>query len=149
MPKEFILRGKIAVNGQTKLNFSGGDRAYGYQLKKFQLWGADDILGASAAFEYCGVLSADNVAADPIAPDFNDPAQIGVALWGVTHNLVTHVPAGSSVIDDLFIITQDLILAISGSASTSCNYLLKFEQVKLSGPAEAANNYKQYLIFDD
>jgi len=149
MPKEFIMKGKIQVNGQENLNFGGGDPSYGYKLKKFQLWGADDILGAADAFEYCGVITADNAAADPIAPNFDDPGQIGVALWGVTHNLVTHVPAGSSVIDDLFIITQDLIIAISGSANTSCNYLLKFEQIKLSGPAEAAANFKQFGIFND
>ena len=149
MRDEFILKGKLAVGQVEKLNISGMKDGYGYRITRFDLWGGADVLGTSAASEYCGVITAESTAADSSAPNFNQEGQIAVAMWGVSHNLVTNVPAGTSCIDDLFVCTQDLLLEVKGTSSTECNFMIKFEKVKMSTAAMAVQNYKQFTISDD
>jgi hypothetical protein len=149
MRDEFINKGKLAVGEVETIHIGTHESGYGYRITRFDLWGGADVLGVSAASEYCGIITAESTAADSSAPDFNQEGQIAVAMWGVSHNLVTNVPAGTSCIDDLFVCTQDLLLEIKGTSSTECNYMIKFEKVKLSSSAQAVQNYKQYSIFDE
>ena len=148
MRKEFINKGKLPVNSVKKIHISGLKPGYGYRITRFDLWGGADVLGVSDASEYCGVITAEKTAADSSAPNFNQEGQIAVAMWGISHNLNVNLPPGTSVIDDLFVCTQDLLLEVKGSAGTECNYMVKFEKVSMSDSALAVQNYKQFAISD-
>jgi hypothetical protein len=149
MPREMIVKGKLDVDANATINMPKVSEGYGYRITRFDLWGAQDVLGVGAASEYCGIITAEKSAADASAPNFNNEGQIAVAMWCVSHNLVTNMPAGTSVIDDLFIISQDIILEIKGTASTACNFLIRFEKVKLDTTGQANANYRQFMIFDE
>ena len=148
MRKEFIKKGKLPVNAVKTLHMTGLKPGYGYWITRFELWGWQDVLGTTDASEYCAAITAEKTAADSSAPDFNQEGQIAVAMWGVSHNLTTNMPPGFSVIDDLFVCTQDLLLEVKGTASTHVNYLIKFEKVTMSDSALAVQNYKQFAISD-
>jgi hypothetical protein len=60
------------------------------------------------------------------------------------------VPA--SIVNDTFLITQNLILAVVDTYTGSpadVNWQCRFVSEKMTGPEEAATNYKQYAISDD
>ena len=54
-----------------------------------------------------------------------------------------------SIVNDTFIITQDLIIKVNETeADAPVNWQCKFMPVKLSGSEEAVTNYKQFMISD-
>jgi hypothetical protein len=85
---------------------------------------------------------------DPINPNFNNEGLIGVAAYRVITSGLTWSDA---VINDTFLITQNLILKVgeTSGAALPVNWQCRFVSVKMSGPEEAATNYKQYAISDD
>jgi len=147
MPKEFIMRGKTA-SGQTEvLNMSGFRPGYGYQLTEFKLW-PSSVLGG-VAYELNGVITANNTVLAPTTFDFNDDGVIGTAMMQDNDNI--HYPISeSSIVNDLFVITQDLLLMVEDGSGTSedINWHARFKEVKLSAPAEAVANFKQYTIYN-
>jgi len=57
-----------------------------------------------------------------------------------------------TLINDTFIVTQDLILAVVDTfagAPMDVNWQCKFMPVKLSTAEAALTNYRQFSIFDD
>jgi len=151
MPKEFIMRGQVGdfkTTGDTEiLNFSksGVDPGYAYRLIEMKLWGST-ALGDSDV-EIYAALTSGKTPLDPINPNFGNEALIAVASWqdGAPDY---HGPYFDSVIDDLFLITQDLILTCTDNHGGAVNYQLRFIGVKMSGPEEAVTNYKQFSISD-
>lgn len=146
MPKEFIMRGNTSSGTSQRLPFSGGDRTYAYQLIEFQLYPSSDI-GTDPA-ELAGIITCGNVALDPVSPNFSNEAVIAT-----TTNILAHDHpriTSDTVINDLFPITQDLILSVIDKSATAqnVNWQCRFREVKLSGPAEAAANFNQFTIFD-
>ena len=152
MPSEFIMKGQTSTGASEVLNFGGRNKGYGFKLTRFELWPASAI--GTTGQELVGSVTANNAAMDPINPDFEDPGLIGVAYFPMTSLGVGNSGVNNmiTVIDDSFVVTQDLILtvadAVSGS-TLSINWLCKFEKVKLSQSAEAVANYNQFTIFDD
>jgi len=152
MPEEFIIKGQTVTGGEEVLNFGGRTKGYGFKLTRFELWAASAI--GTTAQELVGSVTADKTSMDPINPDFDSPGLLAVAYFPMTS-----VSAGNSgvnnlisVIDDSFVITQDLILAVADTVSgstLSINWLCKFEKVNLSASAEAVANFNQFSIFDD
>ncbi|HHZ96839.1 MAG TPA: hypothetical protein EYN67_15105 [Flavobacteriales bacterium] len=147
MPKEFIMRGQTAVADPTEvLNITGYRPGYGYVIKEFQIYPSTTIIGAT--YEMSATITADNSAEAPADPNFNNEGLIASAL------IIGHPGAASSggyhltVINDLFVITQDLILMVADTQSSNVNWQVRFKEVKLSGPAEAVANYKQYTIYN-
>ena len=58
----------------------------------------------------------------------------------------------TTVINDTFLITQNLILAVKDNIAGSdhqINWQCKFMPVKMGKAEEAVTNYKQFMISDD
>ena len=148
MPNEFVLRGQTNSGETEVLNFSGHKLGYAYRLVEFKLWPSTGI--GSTSIESVGTITAGKTAIAPTDPNFNNEALIGVA----THNRSTSPQDGpffDSVINDMFLITQNLILMVqnSGSGGTPVNWQCRFVAEKMSGPEEAVANYKQFTISDE
>jgi len=147
MNKEFVMRGQTA-SGQTEvLNFGGYKPGYAYRMTEFSLYPSANI-GVVAA-EMVGSVTASKTIAAPTDPDFTDEGLIATSSFfsGVNNDLINNT---NSVVNDTFLITQDLILMVQDQASggNPINWQCRFEAVKMSGPEEAATNFKQFSIFD-
>ena len=147
MPKEFVMRGQTASGGTETLNFSGYKPGYAYRLVEFQLWNSQSIGTAKA--EQVGTITAAKTAEDPVNPNFNNEGLIGVAALGDNES-DAYGPTALSIINDTFLITQNLILTVkdTGGTNNPVNWQCRFESVKMSGPEEAVTNYKQFMISD-
>ena len=146
MPKEFIMRGKTAGDGSSEvLNFTGLTPGIGYQLIEFQVIAANDISGTH--WEITASVTADNSAADSTIPDFTQDGLIGTVYQKNNHGL-EYPLANLTIINDLFVITQDCIIQTVDTIGGEVNWQLKFREVKLSSSAEAVANYKQYTVYN-
>ena len=146
MPKEFVMRGQTASGGTETLNFSGYKPGYAYRLTEFELFQSNIASGVDA--QLCAIISAGKTALDPQSPDFNLAECIGTAIYendAADHNQI----AAFSVINDTFLITQNLLLTVFNTEAHDINWQCRFESVKMTGPEEAAINYKQFAISDE
>ena len=149
MRKEFVMRGKTE-SGQTEvLNFSGFKPGTAYRLTEFQLY-PSNTLGVGTNQELCGSITAGKTAIAPETDlDYNNEALIA------TSYLTLEIGAGPvsvhTVVNDTFLITQNLILMVKdqGGDSNPINWQCRFVPVKMSGPEEAVTNYKQFAISDE
>jgi len=146
MPEEFIMRGQLNSGGEEILNFSGRTPGYGYQIIEFVLYGAEGI--GTLQLELIGSITANDTIEDAINPNFDNAGLIATSYQSMTGQKDSN-PGGYAVLNDLFVITQDLLLNVVETGGTPVNWQCRFRKVKLSGPAEAVANYKQFTIFDD
>jgi len=148
MKKEFVMRGRTASGETEVLNFSGYKPGYAYRLVEFELFPAVGI-GASAS-EYVATITAGKTAVAPTDPNFNDDGLIASSLL-VNHYDVYRNTQGLTVINDTFLITQNLILMVQDTFGNSnpCNWQCRFVSVKMNDAEEAATNFKQFTISDE
>jgi len=146
MKKEFVMRGQTESGQQEVLNFSGSKLGYAYRLVEFNLFPSQNIGGSSP--ELAGSITAGKIAGSPFGPDFSDEGLIG--------NVMMKAPASSnygpleiSVVNDTFLITQNLILMVQETSGEPINWQCRFVSVKMTGPEEATTNYKQFTISDE
>ena len=147
MRKEFVMRGQTDSGETEVLNFSGFKPGMAYKLTEFQLYPSAAIHGAD--FEYVGSITAGKTAVAPSDINFNDDGLIGTTLISESASAANPVSV-LSVINDTFLITQNLILMVQdmSGCSLKVNWQCKFEAVKMSGSEEAVTNYKQFAISD-
>ena len=145
MNKEFVMRGQTASGKTETLNFSGYKPGYAYRLTEFTLYPSTNILGAH--YEMVGSITAGKTAIAPTDPNFNDEGLIGTAVVE-NHEGYAYPITYNSVVNDLFLITQNLILMVQDEVGNAVNWQCRFVSEKMSGSEEAAANYKQYLISD-
>jgi len=112
MPEDLIMRGQTVSGGQEKLNFSGRTPGYGYKITEFVLYGADGI--GTNQLELIGTITADDTLEDPINPNFNHAGLIATTYQSMTGQKDSN-PGGYAVLNDLFVITQDLLLGNADS----------------------------------
>ena len=145
MKKEFVMRGQTG-SGQTEvLNFSGKTDGYAYRITEFVLWPSTNIGGV--AEEMTGTITAGKIASPAIAPNFDDEGLIATSLFA-THS-TSLIPNSLSIVNDTFLITQNLILMVQNTTSgTPTNWQCRFVAEKMNGPEEAVANYKQFTISD-
>ena len=143
---EFVMRGQTANAGEEVLNFSGFKPGYAYKLTEFSLYPSTNIISQNA--ELCGTITAAKVAEDPTNPKFNNEGLIGTSclFHGPNHEEITTT---LSIVDDTFLVTQNLILAVRDSQNNPINWECKFQPVKLAKAEEAVANYKQFTISDE
>jgi len=141
------MRGQTAVADPTEvLNISGYRPGYGYAITEFQLYPSTQI--GVQGYEMTGSITAATTGEAPDSPDFSNEGLIATAIaWGHPGSGQS-APYHLSVINDLFVITQDLILTIADTSSTPVNWQVRFKEVKLSASAEAVANFKQYTIYN-
>jgi len=148
MKKEFVMRGQTASGQQEVLNFGGRKKGYAYRLTEFQLYPSDSIVGDD--HESVATITAGKIAVPPDAPNFNDEGLIGTGF--LQNNNKEYYPLSYlSVVNDTFLITQDLILMVlnGGGANTPVNWQCRFVSEKMNLSQEAVANYNQFTIFDD
>jgi len=145
MKKEFVMRGQTASGLTEVLNFSGYKPGYAYRLVDFEIFPST---GFPQTDEMAATITAGKTAVAPTDPDFNNEGLIASNIFQI-HNTY-HSLNNVSVINDTFLITQNLILmVINTSTGTPVNWQCRFKSVKMTGPEEAATNYKQYAISDE
>lgn len=148
MSKEFVMRGKTADGSTEVLNFSGFKPGMGYKCTEFALWPSTNA--GDAHYELLGTLTASKTAVSPIDPDFSNEGLIAVAATVFPSGVDSGRTGPISIINDTFLITQNLQLMVQDTqGSHPINWQCRFESVKMSGPQEAAVNYKQYLISNE
>jgi len=150
MRKTFVMRGQTAdfkTTGATEiLNFGKYKQGYAYRLTEFSLYPSSGL--GTGSGELMGSITAGKTVADPEAADFDNDGLIGntVLMWRND----SFGPYGTNVINDTYIITQNLILSVADvSGGAPVNWQCRFESVKMTGPEEAAVNYKQFAISDE
>ena len=146
MPQdEFVMRGNTAKGLTEILNFSGRKLGYAFIITEFQLYPSENIGNADA--EMTGVIAAGKTSLDPDNPDFSNDSLIACTLF--SDDAADHYPASShTVINDTFLITQDLRLTVSNTEAANINWQIKFRPVKMGKAEEAVANYKQFTISD-
>jgi len=154
MNKEFVLRGKtddFKVTGKTEvLNFSGSKPGYAYRLVEFKLYPSSAI-GASS-YEIAGSITASGTAADPENPNFNNNGLIASSIFAYAATGSVKDTTEATIINDTFLITQDLILAVVDTYDGNnipVNWQCRFVAEKMSNAEEAVTNYNQFVIFDN
>jgi len=147
MPKEFVMRGKTTSGKTEVLNMGTPARSgYGYIITEFEIYPSLNI--GDVEHELSASITADKTFEDPANPNFDHEGLIATA-YSV---LRSDAYAGSrhSIVNDTFVITQDLILAVIDVVTSpqSINWQVRFKEVKLSTAAEAVANFKQYTIYN-
>jgi hypothetical protein len=145
MKKEFVMRGQTAKGATEVLNFSGYKPGYAYRLVEFQLSASTNVAALDA--HMCAVITAGKTALDPQNPNFNDEALIGSTQLKNDANDIYPI-SSYSIINDTFLITQNLLLTVYNNEAHPINWQCRFESVKMSGSEEASTNYKQFMISD-
>jgi len=100
---------------------------------------------------YCtGIINAGKTTAAPTDPNFNDEGCIAT-VFASSGDHIAYPASGDNVINDTFLITQNLILMVQDTSGNSypVNWQCRFVSEKMSGPEEAVTNYKQFLISDE
>jgi hypothetical protein len=149
MRKTFVMRGQTASSGEEVLQFGKYKAGYAYKLTNIQLYPSTS-LGQLDSELYVTVTAAKTFE-DPENPDFDNDGLIGTAFLR-TGKEVNYVGHEATVVNDTYIITQNLILACVDTKTGSpqkTNWQLTFESVKMTGAEEAAVNYKQFAISDE
>jgi hypothetical protein len=146
MRKEFVMRGKTASGSTEVLNFGKYKAGYAYRITEFVI--SSSVMNAD--FEGCGIITAGKVALDPVNPDFNNDGVIASGFMGTSASQ-PYPTKIQFIINDTFIITQNLQLTVTDTSASpkAINWQCRFESVKMSGPEEAAVNYKQFAISDE
>ena len=139
------MRGKTEKGETEVLNFGKYKAGYAYKITEFILYPSLNIGNADA--EMTGIITAGKTPLDPDNPDFNDQACIATTLF--VDDAADHNPASShTVINDTYVITQNLLLTVSNTEASAINWQCRFESVKMTGAEEAAVNYKKFMISD-
>jgi len=146
MNKEFVMRGQTASGSTEVLNFSGNKPGYAYRMTEFSLYPSTGV--GSGNDEMSGSVTAGKTAVAPTDPNFNNEGLIGTTYTQIIGS-GSNAMFKQSVINDTFLITQNLILMVQNTnAGTPVNWQCRFVAEKMSGPEEAVANYKQFTISD-
>ena len=145
MRKTFVMRGQTADDGTEILNFGKYKDGYAYKITEFKLYPSTSLMSNNV--EMSGTITAGKTSVDPANPDFNNEGLIATAVW-FNQQGAKFSGLVESIVDDTFVITQNLILRVKDSQSTPINWQCRFESVKMTKAEEAAVNYKQFSISD-
>jgi len=149
MRKEFVMRGQTASGETEVLQFGKYKAGYAYRLTEFKLWPSTN-LGNKHQELYASITAAKTFE-DPINPNYNNDGLIGTAIFIESYD-VNYGPNYASLVNDTYLITQNLILAVIDTfvgSPAAVNWQCRFESVKMTGAEEAAVNYKQFAISDE
>jgi len=146
MRKEFVMRGQTASGETEVLNFSGYKPGYAYRMTEFQLYPSTNIAGNND--ELVGSITAGKTAVAPTDVNFNDEGLIASAISSIRDHLP--VVATYSVINDTFLITQNLILMVQDqSGGDPVNWQCRFVAEKMNDSETAVANFRQFTISDE
>tara|TARA_Y100001963_G_C6502114_1_gene318328 strand:+ start:123 stop:578 length:456 start_codon:yes stop_codon:yes gene_type:complete len=147
---KFVMRGQTASDHQEVLNFSGFKPGYAYRMTDLTIYPSVSIGTENA--ELLVSVTAAKTFEDPANPDFSNEGLIGVAMLGMRTDSNNGMFLDHVVLNDTFLITQNLILAAKDTypgSPMAVNWQCTFMPVKMSKAEEAVTNYKQFLISDE
>jgi len=150
MNEEFVMRGQTASGTQEVLNFTGNTPGYAYRLTEFQIYPSANI--GSVHAELAASITAAKTFEDPSNPNFNNEGLIATAMRDQQIGPNDRTNERQSVVNDTFLITQDLILAVIDTVAGSpmaVNWQCRFVGEKMNTSEEAVTNYKQFTISND
>jgi len=150
MKKEFVMRGKTASGETEVLNFSGYKPGYAYRMVKFEIYPSTNLGGQS--FELAATITAAKTYEDPINPNFTNAGLIATTYISDHSNSQDPTSGIPAIINDTFLITQNLIIAVIDTVAGSpmdVNWQARFVSVKMNNAEEAATNFKQFTISDE
>jgi len=146
MRKTFVMRGQTASGLTEVLNFGKYKQGYAYKMTEFSLYPSTNIGGQD--WEISASVTAGKTAVTPTDPNFNNDGLISTAFQSSSSS--TSYPwSGYAIVNDTYIITQNLILMVQNTQGHPVNWQCRFESVKMSAAEEASVNYKQFAISDD
>jgi len=150
MKKEFVMRGQTASDGQEVLNFSGYKPGYAYRMTEFNIYPSTALHTTNQ--ELAATVTAAKTFEDPLNPNFNNEGLIATTMFTTTSGPNDSIQSGGpGVVNDTFLITQNLILAVVDATEGSpkaVNWQCRFVAVKMNNAEEAAANFKQFSISD-
>jgi len=146
MKQEFVMRGQTASGETEVLNFSGHKKGYAYRLTEFSLYPSTNI--GAQDWELSATITAGRTAIAPTDPNFNDKALIATAFQSSSSS-AAYPWSGFVIVNDTFLITQDLILMVQDTNSNPVNWQCRFVSEKMNSSEEAVANFKQFTIFDE
>jgi len=149
MRKEFVMRGQTASGLTEVLNFGKYKAGYAYRMTEFQIYPSTNIGGQT--YEIAASVTAAKALEDPSNPNFSNDGLIAVAKETQVDNPSYASGGMESVVNDTFLITQNLILAVIDTQAGSpmaVNWQCRFVSEKMTGPEEASVNFKQFSISD-
>jgi len=150
MKKDFVIRGQTASGETEILEFGGYKENYAYIMTEFQIYPSTNIAGQN--FELAASVTAAKALEDPSNPNFNNDGLIGVAMSTSFNNPTQLISPLLTVVNDTFLITQNLILAVidtQAGAPMAVNWQCRFKAVKMTDAAAAVQNFRQFSIFDE
>ena len=147
--EEFVMRGKTA-SGETELLNFGSKHGYAFRLIEFELFPTTNV--GNTNHEMMATITAGKTAISPIAPDFTNEGLIGSALYN-SPSSIGSTGWKNAVINDTFLITQNLILMVQDTSGTSpenpINWQCRFKPIKISDTEMANANLRQFHVFDE
>ena len=148
MKKDFVIRGQTASGETEILEFGGYKENYAYIMTEFQIYPSTGI--GTASYELAASVTAAKTYEDPSNPNFNNEGVIAVNI--ATADRAEPFSGNSiGIVNDTFLITQNLILAVIDTKSGSpmaVNWQCRFKAVKMTDAAAAVQNFRQFSIFD-
>jgi len=150
MRKEFVMRGQTASAGTEVLNFGGYKPRYAYRMTEFNLWPSTSI--GDKQMELMGTITSAKTFEDPQNPNFNNEGLIAVAMMNASSVIEDGPKAINSIVNDTFLITQNLILAVLDThtgAPSAVNWQCRFVAEKMNDAETAVTNYRQFQISDE
>ena len=141
------MRGQTPSGLTEILNFGGYKPGYGYILTEFQVFPSTAL--GTTNYQLTGSITAAKEAQVSTDPNFNSDGLIANTMF--QHHDGLWSISQAAVINDTFVITQDLLLQVEdqGGANHPVNWQCRFRSVKMSGPEEAVTNYRQFTISDE
>jgi hypothetical protein len=145
--EEFVIRGQTASGGTETINF-GIKNGYAHRLVEFQLYPSTNLPNVDV--EMTASITAGKTAVAPTDVNFNNEGLIATAFLQ-SNASSTRLQSDLIVINDKFLITQNLILMVMNSAGSNepVNWQCRFKPVKMSESDIANQNYRQFTIFDE
>jgi hypothetical protein len=145
MKEDFVMRGKTDSGKTETLNFGGHKDGYGFILTEFSVFGSNALTDV----EIVATLTAGKTAHDVTDVNYNDEGLIAVSMFATSDNRDRAGSTDTQIVNDTFVITQDLILMVQDQVGNPVNWQCRFTPVKLDTAKQALTNYRQFMIFDE
>tara|TARA_Y100000004_G_scaffold78958_1_gene88824 strand:+ start:146 stop:592 length:447 start_codon:yes stop_codon:yes gene_type:complete len=123
------FRGKIEADAVDTIALSTNNGSTGYKIKSLKVIGQQP--SAVNQESTLKIFTIPKTVADVTSTiDFSDNTLIAVAFYETDHTAT--LSDNQNVIFDNITFNQDIFITMKGTASTSLNYYIELEQIKLS-----------------
>lgn len=134
------FRGLLLDGGQDKIHLAGDKPEDGYRVTKFEI--ISSTPGLTSVEQITKIYKTKQSAINATI-DFTDEDLLGAAYWSVSDTSQRGI---GTIIFDGEVVNQDIYVTYKANAGSEANsYYIELEQVKMSGPEQAAVNFRAAL----